>query len=172
MPKAHLSVALMMLFAGAWTTRAQDTSQEPPRPREISVVRAADLKASTQERSPLLSVPTPPGGWVLEIVTSGGFAGPQHVQSVGSDGTATCLPDCAFNGPRAIRTLTERIRRAATWTWADSVSDVCRDCLITQVYLWLREPDGSVRMLRARWDVTTAPRMDQNIRELKDLAFQ
>jgi hypothetical protein len=60
----------------------------------------------------------------------------------------------------------------ATWTWADSVSDVCRDCLITQVYRWLREPDGVVRMFRARWDVTTATRMDRNIRELRDRTFQ
>ena len=66
MHKAHLSAALMLLFAGAWTTRAQDTAQRP----EIYVVNAADMKTSPQRTSPLLTVPTPSGGWVLEIVRS------------------------------------------------------------------------------------------------------
>jgi len=166
--KEHLSAALMLLFAGAWTTRAQDTSQRPA----IYVVNAADLKASPQRTSPLLAVPTPSGGWVLEIVRSGGLAGQHRFESIASDGATTCSPECAFDGSRTIRTLTELLRGAATWTWADSVSDVCRDCLITQVYLWLREPDGVVRMFRARWDVTTATRIDRNIRELRDRTFQ
>lgn len=168
MRKAHRSAALILLLAGAWPTQAQDSSHRP----EVYVVNAADLKTSPQRTSPLLAVPTPAGGWVLEIVTGGGFAGQHRFESVASDGTSSCSPDCAFDRPRTIRALTERLRDAPTWTWADSVSDVCRDCTITQVYLWLREPDGSVRMLRARWDVTTATRTDRNIRELMNATSQ
>jgi hypothetical protein len=168
MRKANLSAALILLFAGGWTTRAQDTSQRP----EIYVVNTADLKTSPQRTSPLLAVPSPSGGWVLEIVTSGGFAGQRRFGSVASNGTTTCSPECGFDRRRTIQSLTERLRGAATWTWVDSVSDVCRDCVITQVYLWLREPDGSVRMFRSRWDVTTATRMDRNIRDLSELTFQ
>ena len=67
-----------------------------------------------------------------------------------------------------MRVFSTGVRTAHERGWTNAVSSVCSDCVETQLSVWRREADGTVRMFMTRWDSTTAGRADATLRELSE----
>jgi len=115
------------------------------------------------------AVPADANGWVVEIVTRGGIMGGTRRTVLYSTGSLTCSTACGAPARPALRSVSTSVAAAANGVWTSlPLSEFCSDCLVTQLSLWRRDRDDSVRAFTARWDSTNAGAIDPALRQLHD----
>lgn len=126
-----------------------------------------DVQRLTQ---PSLEVPDRPGGWVVEVRTSGGFRGATSQSVISSSGGTMCAAPCRSGvGGAALTAVTSSLTAAAGVAWPSTgytVASHCSDCITTQLSLWQRAADGNVQLFRMQWDQATLGSVDPAIRRL------
>ena len=148
---------------------------EPPTPSNGVVVidarSSSDLVMQMSQQLPpsqMPDFPTRAGAWAVEVVTGGGLTGLTKRTAVDSGGTIACPASCVAPVRRQLDAVAAAVKSAERLEWTRSRSDMCRDCMIYRVSIWVRNEDGSVRTRSASWDSVTTAQVPSEVRQLHE----
>ena len=118
--------------------------------------------------SQMPALPITAGAWAVEVVTSGGLMGLTKRTAVDSGGALACPANCVAPVRRQLDALAAALKSAEGVQWTLSRSDICRDCMVYTVSIWVRNEDGSVRTRSASWDSVTTGQVPAAVRQLHE----
>ena len=139
----------------------------------VPVQRDSHLPMQMSQQLPpsqMPAFPTASGAWALEVVTGGGLTGLTKRTMIDSDGMVACPQNCVAPARSRLELIGAAVRSAEELIWTHSVSEFCRDCMVTRLSLWIRNSDGSVRTFSALWDSVSVGSVPTAVRELHGLA--
>ena len=133
--------------------------------------------ASAQQASieRVLLVPATPGGWVVEVTTTGGFTGRGLGNfAVAGDGTMACtLPfRCAGIAQDGARRVARAVAGVTTTAWTQpSSGSICSDCVTTTMTIRRRAGDGSEQSTTYSWTVASTKDVPADVQNVFDAAL-
>ena len=119
-----------------------------------------------------LALPDGNGGWVVQVVTSGGFSGTGGGDfTISSQGKILCSAQmsCPKNFVIAdFQPLVEIIRPDVLPVLPPAVVSLCRDCITRTITIRRRDSIGVVHTYTASWDDTTKSKLPQEVIRIYD----
>ncbi len=140
------------------------------------IISSSLVKISGQgaDRAPV-DAPDVPGGWLIQIATTGGFASAgASTMTITSTGAVTCmgpLPQCRSTvESRELTALSQLILRP--WpSFGALPPSRCLDCSRTAMIVKVRNEDGLQHQHALLWDLSTQLLVPQEICQLFDEAL-
>ena len=131
--------------------------------------------AAQQPFAERLALADTPGAWIVEVTTTGGFAGGGSGNlAVRADGTTSCSPPigCAAARDAELTKIADAVARVTSTTWVRPASGGrCFDCVTTTLTLRNRETDGTERIATFSWNVADMKDLPADVRSVYDAAM-
>lgn len=115
--------------------------------------------------------------WVLNVATSGGFAGQGEGNvTVFSGGNIECSPLAApcrkSLPPQLFSSLEQAVREAKPEKWGGTIQSACSDCYQTALVLRRRAPGEAEQVYIAYWDDATARDAPADARRIYEIVMK
>jgi hypothetical protein len=116
-----------------------------------------------------------PGAWVVEVTTTGGFAGGGSGNfAIRADGATFCSAPlrCVEASAAQLTKVADTIGRLTTTAWVRPTrAGGCFDCITTTLTLRNRESDGGERTTTFSWNVVDMKDLPADVRSVYDAAM-
>jgi hypothetical protein len=163
-----------VLAEGGLQSQASEPAQAPTERPTVTVINVRDVPDPVMQMSQQLppsrmpAIPATSGAWAVEVVTGGGLMGLTKRTAVDSGGALACPASCVAPVRRQLDALAAAVKDAEGLQWTQARSDICRDCMVYRVSIWVRNDDGSIRSRSASWDSVSLGQVPAEVRQLHE----